>query len=90
MRTEHLTEDHALLGGVQRIYIFPNGYGASVVRHSGSYGSEDGLWEVAVLDSDRRLTYDTPITSDVIGRLTEAGVDETLEAVASLPAAVTA
>ena len=33
--------------GVQYLYRFPNGFGASVVKHDYSYGSEDGLWEVA-------------------------------------------
>lgn len=54
-------------GGDQWTFKFANGYGASVVRHSFSYGSEDGLWELAVLGTDGRLTYETPITDDVIG-----------------------
>lgn len=33
------------LGGIQR---FDNGYGASVVRFTYSYGFEQGLWELAV------------------------------------------
>lgn len=36
------------LGGIQRIYHFDNGYGASVVRFTYSYGFEQGLWELAV------------------------------------------
>ena len=31
-------------------YKFDNGYGASVVCHSGSYGGNKGLYEIAVLD----------------------------------------
>lgn len=33
------------LDGSQIIFKFPNSYGASVVRHRGSYGSEKGLFE---------------------------------------------
>jgi hypothetical protein len=51
-----------LLGGVQAVWSFPNGYGASVVQHPFSHGVELG-----VLGPDGNLTYDTPITDDVIG-----------------------
>ena len=33
-------------GGIQRFFKFNNGYGASVIRHDSSYGSEKGLWEL--------------------------------------------
>lgn len=66
----------------QRIYEFANGYGASVV--SDGYGSSQGLYELAVLDSDGRLTYDTPIADDVIGFLTEEDVEETLAKIEAL------
>jgi hypothetical protein len=56
--------------------MFENGYGVSVVSHSFSYGGKDGLYEMAVLDSDGNLTYDTPITSDVLGYLTPEEVTE--------------
>lgn len=64
-----------LHGGVQKIYRFANGYGASVVRHAYSYGGPNGSWELAVLDENDDLCYDTEITSDVIGWLDEADVD---------------
>lgn len=54
--------------------IFPNGYGASVVRGPYTYGGPEGLYELAVLDQDGELTYDTHITDDVVGHLTEEGV----------------
>jgi len=45
-----------------------------VIRHFGSFGSEEGLWELAVLkfknDGTYTLTYDTDIADDVIGHLT--------------------
>lgn len=33
--------------GIQVKLRFQNGYGLSVVRHAGSYGSSSGLWEAA-------------------------------------------
>ena len=39
-------------GGIQYKYLFPNGLGASLVRHKGSYGSDKGLWEIAALGQD--------------------------------------
>lgn len=81
-----------LRDGEQRVFHFPNGYGASVVRHSGSYGSDEGLWELAVVRSgqsedpfDFKLTYSTPITDDVRGYLTEADVQDILGEIQSLP-----
>jgi hypothetical protein len=71
-------ETKTLHGGQQLVLMFENGYGASVVRHQYSYGGPQGLWELAVLDCDSELTYDTPITNDVIGNMTEEEVRETL------------
>ncbi|OUW42618.1 hypothetical protein CBD41_08825 [bacterium TMED181] len=58
--------------GVQRIYKFDNGYGASAVMHEYSYGGPKGLWELAVLDSNGDLCYHTPVTQDVIGHLDDS------------------
>lgn len=63
-------EKHEELGGIVGRIMFDNGYGASVVRHIMSYGGKQGLYELAVLDKEEHLTYDTPITSDVVGHLT--------------------
>ena len=75
-------KEKPLNGGIQKQYKFENGYGASVVQHSGSYGNEDGLWELAVLkwvnENQYELNYSTEITDDVIGHLTEAEVEEIL------------
>jgi hypothetical protein len=58
---------HPLGIGAQRLYRFPNGYGASVVQFmvlvpswgmhpkrvvEGSKGAEDGLWELALVKFD--------------------------------------
>lgn len=37
------------LGGAHYIFKFPNGYGASVIKHLGSYGFSDDLWELAAI-----------------------------------------
>ena len=67
--------ERELHGGVQKVYRFQNGFGASVVRHDYSYGGDDRDWELAVLvfysedNEDWSLTYETEITDDVIGYL---------------------
>jgi hypothetical protein len=76
--------DHPVGNGERYRFKMPNGFGASVVRFSGSYGGDHGLWELAVTDAAGNLTYDTPITSDVIGWLTEDGVSGLLADIAAL------
>lgn len=68
----------------RKVYQFPNGYGASIVCHEFSYGHQDGLFEVAVLDKDGDLCYDTPITSDVLGHLNFYQVAMILKQIESL------
>ena len=50
----------------------------------GSYGFEKGLWELAVLDANKEISYDTPITSDVIGWLDDNMVNIILERIKKL------
>ena len=72
--------------GVQYEFHFPNDYGASVIKHEGSYGYNNDLWEVAILENviDKNsnshwvLCYDTELTDDVIGYLTDEEVRELL------------
>jgi len=71
-------------GGVQYLFKADNGYGASIVRHSFSYGGPQGLWELAVLKGEH-LCYDTDITDDVLGYLTEEEVNNLLVRIANLP-----
>jgi hypothetical protein len=73
--------------GIQYLNFYPNGYGVSIVKHSFSYGSSSGLWEMAVLQGTAEkwnLTYDTEITSDVIGYLNDNDVDELCDRVEAL------
>ena len=75
-------------GGIGHVFKFDNGYGASVVKHLFSYGGSQNLWELAVIRfddaGDWRLTYDTEITSDVEGYLTDEMVHDLLERIKNL------
>ena len=74
------------VSGEQYTFKFNNGYGASVIKTPYvSYGWENDKWEIAVLDSSGDITYDTPITTDVIGYLDEDGVHQILEQIQKLP-----
>lgn len=71
---------------VQARVDFPNGYGASVVRGRGTYGYEDGLYELAVMKHGH-LCYDSGICEDVAGHLTPEDVTEWLGKIEALPRA---
>jgi hypothetical protein len=76
MREPTIERDHPNGYGVQRLYVFFNGYGASVVRYfltppgspeysepiEGSPGASEGLWDLAVVEIDypRVPTGDLP------------------------------
>jgi hypothetical protein len=64
--------------GIQARMTFDNGYGVSVIKTSFSYGGKKGLYELAVLDSSGSITYDTTITEDVLGYLSEDEVTENM------------
>ena len=75
-----------LLDGFQVVFHFYNGYGASVIKHSGSYGGRDGLFELAVLkigEDSSELVYDTEVNiqddnHDVYGYLEKQEVIDLL------------
>jgi hypothetical protein len=63
-------------GEISRLF-FDNGYGVSVVRGPFTYGGPAGLFELAILDAQtQKLVFNTPITDDVIGHLTEEDVTQ--------------
>ena len=85
---------HPAGNGFQGLAEFPNGYGVSVVRFKlsrpfgpqigyGSYTSDEDEWELAIL-KDGSITYNTPITEDVIGHLTKDQVTEIMKQVQEL------
>lgn len=85
---DNLLAKKSLFDGVQYLFRFPNNYGASVVKHSGSYGSTRDLWELAVIyfhpDDKWGLIYDTEITDDVEGYLTNQDVLDLLRRIQAL------
>jgi len=52
------------LGGVQRIYKFPNGWGLSAVNAQRIF-VYPFAWEISVLNSEGHLDYSTELTDDV-------------------------
>ena len=72
------------MGGVMSRIEFDNGYGASVVKTPYTYGGDKGLYELAVLDNEGNLTYDTPVTNDVIGYLRPEDVTDVLAKIQQL------
>lgn len=77
----------SLNGGVQTIVFFGNGYGASVVKHDFSYGSDMGLFEIAVIKGNKNeweICYDTDITGDVLGYQNDNDVANVLEQISDL------
>ena len=68
-----------IYNGYQLIFSFKNDYGASIVKHDFSKGLE-----IAVLDCDGKITYDTPITNDVLGYLSDVEANEILENISKL------
>lgn len=94
MKTPTLERAHpAGMGGVQKLYRYPNNYGASVVRHPYSYGWSDMLWELAVIRwpsahseiDEFYIDYESGITDNVLGPLSDDEVDETLTRIEALP-----
>jgi hypothetical protein len=69
--------------GVQSLIYFDNGYGASVVRTPFSYGGDRGKYELAIYHKGS-IYYDTHITNDVIGYLTEDEVTDFLRQIQEL------
>jgi hypothetical protein len=72
------------MGGVMSRIIFDNGYGASIVCTPHTYGGDKGLYEIAVLDTNGKLTYDTTVTDDVIGYLRPEDVTDVMERIQQL------
>lgn len=63
--------------GTIATHTFSNGYGASIITGTAFYTSEDAPYELAVLYNNE-ITYDTELTDDVLGYLTEDEVNEYL------------
>lgn len=96
MVEEYLILEEQTPLGIQKIYKFENGYGASVVKHHHSYGNKQDLWEMALLtfgysDDDEllwKITYrDWFAHGDVAGYLDDQEVLEHLKWIQSIQVA---
>ena len=70
--------------GVQARASFRNGFEISVVRHSGSYGSEKGLYEIGVFDASGQLCDPLGWGDTVKGWLTPEDVESYIYQVESV------
>lgn len=69
--------------GLRYEFLFKNGYGAYVVKNMFSYGNTRDLFQLAVL-KDGNVCYETEITDDVIGYLTNRQVLRILKRIKEL------
>lgn len=61
---------------------FANGFGVSIICNGMSYGQENGLFEVALLNSKGELIYDERLGfEDVVGSLDFQGVADVIRRV---------
>ncbi len=85
-------KSHPVGDGLHGLIFFPNGYGVSVVRFKingryGSYTNNNNQWELAVIfgnENEWELTYNTPITNDVMGYLSSGEVTNIMKQVQEL------
>ena len=83
--TKNIKINGPMHGGTRTLLEFDNGYQASIIRHSFSYGGSEGLFELATM-VDGELVYDNPVADgDVRGYLTEEDVIELLNELKALP-----
>jgi hypothetical protein len=72
----------------QAMIFFDNGYGATVVQQQSIISGREVLYDIGVLKGNEeinRLCFDTPITSDVIGRCDEDEITKILKQIQELP-----
>ena len=87
LKFEPLSTVNPVADGIHAKHFFPNGYGVSVIQSSLSYGNEEGLYELAVLQGTAEnweMCYDTPVTDDVIGYLKPENVTFLLNQIEAL------
>lgn len=86
----YLVEKFYRIGGVQYLFRFENGFGASVIKGSYSIGASQDLWELAILryfDSgawDYDLYYGTEITDGIVGYQSDSDICGLLERIKAL------
>lgn len=70
------------LTGEHAVARFPNGYGASVIR-GGPFYTRGGTYEIGVLRGES-LCYDSGLTEDVFGYLSEEEANKVLADIEAL------
>lgn len=81
---ELIFEQHPNGIGKRAKHKFKNGYMASVITGDVYFTSPDKPYEIAVMDKDENITYDTPITGDVLGYLNEEEANKVLADIEAL------
>jgi hypothetical protein len=74
---------HPTVNGRHGVVQFTNGWGASIVTGEWSYSAPGKPWEIAVIDADGEIRYDSGLTFDVFGFLTD---DEATKVLADIEA----
>ena len=76
--------------GIDYVFRFENGYGASVIKAYWTYGGPQDLWELSVIrffgkeNNDYELDYFTEITDDACGYETDDGIRKLLARIKAL------
>lgn len=89
-------QPHSAGDGIQKLYRFDNGYGASVIRFINkktgrmSDGADEGLWELSVIMIYEDGSFEPCRTliggeDSTIGWLREGDVQDILKAIENLP-----
>ena len=84
---EFLKETVSEKDKIQKIYSFPNGYGASVIKGKYTYGGPEGLWEIAPWTNDTNEFIGRSLfgwDDDVRGRLNDPEIDAVLRQINNL------
>lgn len=66
------------------VFLFPNGFGASVIRGTTTFGGNQGLFELAVIQGTNPLKVEM-VDDDVLGWLTTKDVVKKLVEIEGLP-----
>jgi hypothetical protein len=69
-----------IFNGIQIKYYFKNGYAASIVMHQHSYGGDEGLFELALMNHNDDLIYKDDF-EDVLGYLNFGEVETMLSVI---------
>ena len=85
---QYLVETTKGQDGIQYIFRFGNGYGASVIKFGGSSSHSQDLWELAVIKYDKdggwEVCYETEVTGNVEADLTDKDVRNLLKRIKGL------